>query len=156
MTETERAGSTSVISSPSKSLPPSKLNFGEDDPDLALARILQEQERAYFMLSQGSGGYDGAGEGDGVRQLLWDGEGSREEADEDEGPLDDEQLALRMQLELQALGNVVGTVSKGLTEEVLNQLPTKSYQDLRDANGAADSDDPDRAGHEQDMPQLRR
>jgi E3 ubiquitin-protein ligase BIG BROTHER-like protein len=152
------------------------VKFSTQDEDLALAKILQEQERALLAVFAGRTGRAGRGEndppplpsgqGDGDGQtdeeLAWrlmqeeeaafnnrllalaqgdsfrqgeldsdlaDIDGVQESEDEDEGENEGEVENALSYERLIALGELVGTVSTGLSSEQISSLPVFKYAD---------------------------
>ncbi|KAH7570734.1 hypothetical protein JRO89_XS05G0172500 [Xanthoceras sorbifolium] len=142
-------------------------NLSQVDADLALARTLQEQERAYMMLRMNNEGSDyGSWEGgnafssdEAYARALQDAE-EREmaarllalagindgevEDPEDHGgnsqdtweEIDPDELSYE---ELLALGEVIGTESRGLSTDTIASLPTVSYKSGSSHSGSNDS-----------------
>ncbi|KAE8023001.1 hypothetical protein FH972_008758 [Carpinus fangiana] len=175
----EKEGRGSDVEQPPQ--PPSQpsrtpfTNLSQVDADLALARTLQEQERAYMMLRMNNEGSDYGTGGDNnpiiefdpavfssdeaYARALQDAE-EREmaarlfalagindrEADyiEDHGgnsqdtweEVDPDELSYE---ELIALGEVVGTESRGLSADTIATLPSVNYKSGSSQNGSNDS-----------------
>ncbi|GAB4819822.1 hypothetical protein N2152v2_006868 [Parachlorella kessleri] len=146
------------------------LRPGEADEDYALAKILQEQERAFLMLGRpGAHGLvenhpppaapSASGESppeeeevddeelarrlqeeedaEHYRQMLAMAGALPNEEDEDEefedDPVDPDSMTYE---ELTALGEAVGTVSKGITAEQIAALPVRRYGEVVDSAAA--------------------
>eukprot|EP00242_Pyramimonas_sp_CCMP2087_P012652 CAMPEP_0198198048 /NCGR_PEP_ID=MMETSP1445-20131203/1565_1 /TAXON_ID=36898 /ORGANISM="Pyramimonas sp., Strain CCMP2087" /LENGTH=228 /DNA_ID=CAMNT_0043867491 /DNA_START=76 /DNA_END=762 /DNA_ORIENTATION=+ len=168
-----------VLYSPPKVLASSQ----EEDEDLKLARTLQEQERAYFMLSQslsgGSGGYFNETASGSVSPHATDRACSSEEYTDDEAfarALQQEEerevmsrlIAAQMGLAgvgaevesdselfnsqdetdpdnmsyeyLTAIGELVGTQSRGVTEDVFGALGDTSFQSAKEGTDCCEEE----------------
>ena len=111
----------------------------EEDPDAALARRLHEEEQreirrrmleysGFARLVRGGGGSGGGGGGSG------DGSGGDGDDDDGDGDAIDELDVDALSYEaLQALGDVAGTVSRGLAPEAIAALPAATLATLRAA-----------------------
>ncbi|KAG2432837.1 hypothetical protein HXX76_008570 [Chlamydomonas incerta] len=129
---------------------------GLQDDDVALAKLLQEQERALFVLGRGAredaaheeltdeelarrlqeeedqATYQAmAGYGSyGLEETLGEGEGTGTGSQPEQSTMD---LTYEDML---ALGDLAGKVSKGLPHEVLARLPVQDVASLRGGGGA--------------------
>ncbi|KAA8528911.1 hypothetical protein F0562_033601 [Nyssa sinensis] len=150
-------------------------HLSQVDADLALARTLQEQERAYMMLRMNRDGSDyGSWE---TGSYVHEDDGDFDDHSEDgydgteaDGEDDDEDLALAgindreaedtddhsgnsqsqdtleevdpdelLYEELVAVGEVVGTESRGLSADSIASLPSMNYKTLSTRDGSSDS-----------------
>ncbi|PNH09701.1 E3 ubiquitin ligase BIG BROTHER-related [Tetrabaena socialis] len=110
---------------------------GIQDDDLSLARLLQEQERALFLVrSQGGSGSEGETDEELARRLqeeediaMYNGTDDDAAPDGDEGdPSQPQPLSYEDML---ALGDLAGSVAKGLTAQALDRLPVERVGSLR-------------------------
>ncbi|KAH0880221.1 hypothetical protein HID58_067615 [Brassica napus] len=117
-------------------------NLSQIDADLALARTLQEQERAYMMLAMNSEVSDyGSWE---TGSYVYEDDDEYETDDDPQGDapddawdeMDPDELSYE---ELLALGDIVGTESRGLSADTIASLPSKRYKDGDNQNGTNES-----------------
>ncbi|KAH0926835.1 hypothetical protein HID58_019091 [Brassica napus] len=118
-------------------------NLSQIDADLALARTLQEQERAYMMLTMNSEVSD-YGSWETGSYVYEEDEDEYETDDDPQGDapndawdeMDPDELSYE---ELLALGDIVGTESRGLSADTIASLPSKRYKDGDNQNGTNES-----------------
>ncbi|CAH2053266.1 unnamed protein product [Thlaspi arvense] len=105
-------------------------NLSQIDADLALARTLQEQEAEERDMAARLSALSGLAER--VQDLEDEDDTSQDAWDE----MDPDELSYE---ELLALGEIVGTESRGLSADTIASLPSKRYKDGDNLNGTNES-----------------